>query len=253
MQKIRNADGSWTAQHVHNVDSTGLAAAALRAHGVATGRSAAWLASQQVETGPTVGAGATRGALKYNGAFDAASSVKATADGIIGMVGRGSLATLSDASAASGTPVLALEPGTAQHKRVVAGREQTVSATGFAAHETVGGVLHPGGRSVGSARADTNGTVSLTFTVPRSATGTRSVVLTGVRSGLRTETASFHVAVASSHAPGVPAGPPTTATGEPSLADTGRDSRQTVLELAIGLGLIVTGALALLIGRRRAE
>ncbi len=196
LKKIRNADGSWTAQHVHNVDSTGLAAAALRAHGVATSRSAAWLTSQQVRTGPTIGAGATRGALKYNGAFDAASSVKATADGILGMVGRGSLATLSDAAAIAGTPVLALKPGTVQRKRVVAGRAQTVSATGFAAHEAVAGVLRPGGRSVGTARSDKDGSVTLTFTVPRSATGSRSVVLTGARSGLRTETASFHIAAA---------------------------------------------------------
>jgi hypothetical protein len=246
LTKIRNADGSWTAQHVHNVDSTGLAAAALRAHGVATSRSAAWLASQQVKTGPTVGAGASRGALKYNGAFDAASSVKATADGILGMVGHGSLATLSDASAIAGTPVLALKPGTVQRKRVVAGRQQTVSAAGFAAHEAVAGVLRPGGRSVGSARTDRNGTVTLTFTVPRSATGTRSVLLTGARSGLHTETASFHIAAA----PATVAGGGTTV---PTLADTGRDSRHTVLEVATGLGLIVTGALALLVGRRRAE
>jgi hypothetical protein len=37
------------------------------------------------------------------------------------------------------------------------------------------------------------------------------------------------------------------------LADTGRDSRQTGIEIALGVGLIVTGALALLIGRRRTE
>lgn len=248
LKKIRNADGSWTAQHVHNVDSTGLAAAALRAHGVATSRSAAWLTSQQVRTGPTIGAGATRGALKYNGAFDAASSVKATADGILGMVGRGSLATLSDAAAIAGTPVLALKPATVQRKRVVAGRAQTVSATGFAAHEAVAGVFRPGGRSVGTARSDKDGSVTLTFTVPRSATGSRSVVLTGARSGLRTETASFHIAAAPATAAAAPAGG-----GALSLADTGRDSRQTVVELGVGLGLVVTGALALVIGRRRAE
>ena len=86
-----------------------------------------WLASQQVDSGPTVGKGASRGALKYNGAFDATSSVKATADGILGMAGHGSLATLSDASAIAATPVLALAPGTAQHTHVVAGRQQTVT------------------------------------------------------------------------------------------------------------------------------
>jgi hypothetical protein len=128
-----------------------------------------------------------------------------------------------------------------------------VSAAGFAAHEAVGGVLRPGGRSVGTARADKNGTVTLTFTVPRSATGTRSVVLTGVRSGLRTATASFHIAAAPATTAPATAAPAGGGSGVPTLADTGRDSRQTVLELAVGLGLVVTGALALVIGRRRAE
>lgn len=104
----RNADGSWTAQHVHNVDSTGIAAAALNGYGADTSRSSAWLAGQQVTTGPSVGARATRGALKYRGRFDRSASVKATADGVLGMVAHGSLATLSAARATAGTPVLSL-------------------------------------------------------------------------------------------------------------------------------------------------
>ena len=62
------------------------------------------------------------------------------------------------------------------------------------------------------------------------------MVLTGARSGLRTETASFHIAPSATLLGHCRCGP-AARSGVPSLADTGRDSRQTVLELAIGLGL----------------
>ena len=101
LRSTRNTDGSWTAQGVHNVDSTGLAAAALAGAGLDTTRSKKWLRSQQVTTGPTVGKGASRGALKYHGAFDPSSSIKATADGLLGMVRYGDLATLTDHRATS--------------------------------------------------------------------------------------------------------------------------------------------------------
>lgn len=238
LNKQRNADGSWTAQHVHNVDSTGLAAAALRAQGIDTHRSAVWLVSQQVDSGPTVGAGASRGALKYHGTFDAAASIKATADGILGMVAGGSLATLTDGAARADAPVLALAPARARDAQLVAGHQQTITGAGFAAHETV--TATSGGRTYARADADHEGTVTLTFTVPASAAGARQLTLTGARSGLRTTT-SFKVAATPVSRPA------------PALADTGRDARHTGTEIALGLGLVAAGALALLLARRRSR
>jgi hypothetical protein len=245
LRTTRNADGSWTAQHVHNVDSTGLAAAALNGQGVDTHRSIIWLDSQQVRTGPTVGKGASRGALKYQGAFDPSSSIKATADGLLGMVAHGSLATLTENGASANTAVLALAPAKIRHTTVSAGKQESVTGTGFAAGETVTGVLTSRAVSAGSAKADKSGTATLTFTVPASLTDRHTITLTGRASGLTTS-ASFRVAA--------PAIAPTTgpsSPSEPPLADTGRDSRQTGAELALGLGLVALGGLALAFGRRR--
>ncbi|HEY2298781.1 MAG TPA: prenyltransferase/squalene oxidase repeat-containing protein [Jatrophihabitans sp.] len=243
LTSVRNSDGSWTAQHVHNVDSTGLAAAALRAHGVDISKSRAWLATQQVKTGPTVGAGATRGALKYQGHFDASSSIKATADGILGMVHGGSLATLSAASAAPDSPVLALAAPTVRSPHVVAGHTQTVTGTGFAAGETVAAVLAPATAPLAHAQADHNGSVTLSFTVPPTNVGKHAITFTGRRSGLAS-TASFTVTAA-------PVASVPTASSAPPLADTGRDAHQTNLEIALGVGLITAGAAFVLVGRRR--
>ncbi len=184
LRGIRNSDGSWTAQGVHNVDSTGLAAAALAGQRVDTTRSKKWLASQQVTTGPTVGKGASRGALKYHGAFDASSSIKATADGLLGMVAYGDLATLTDHRAASGTAVLALAPARVAHPRVAAGGRQSVTATGFATRERV--VARIGSHRVTTVTATKAGTVAVRFGVARSARGTRRIILTGRFSRLST-------------------------------------------------------------------
>lgn len=258
LTSVRNADGSWTAQHVHNVDSTGLAAAALAAQGADTKRSIAWLESQQVRTGPTVGKGASRGALKYHGSFDASSSIKATADGILGMVPHGSLATLSASTAAADTPVLALAPAKVARRPATAGRSEAVTATGFAAGETVSGMLRPAARTAGHTTADKNGTATLKFTVPASYAGRHTVTLTGRRSTLSTS-ASFRVrriatsSGASAAAPSGP-GPSTSTAAAPAaapLADTGRDGRQTAAEGALGLGLIALGGITVALGRRR--
>lgn len=246
LRTIRNADGSWTAQHVHNVDSTGLAAAALAGQGIDTHRSIAWLDSQQVTTGPTVGKGASRGALKYQGSFDASSSIKATADGLLGMVAEGSLATLTDTGAAAGTAVLALAPARVTHDVVGVGKSETVIGTGFAAGEFVRGALRAS--AAGSATADKNGTVRLTFTAPGSG-GRHTITLTGRSSGLTTS-AAFRAVAATTAPTTSPTGSPSAAS-QPPLADTGRDNRQTLTELAVGVGLLALGALALAFGRRR--
>ena len=184
LRSTRNTDGSWTAQGVHNVDSTGLAAAALAGAGLDTTRSKKWLRSQQVTTGPTVGKGASRGALKYHGAFDPSSSIKATADGLLGMVRYGDLATLTDHRATAGTAVLALAPARVANPRVAAGSRETVTGTGFSVRETV--IARLGSRRVGSARANKAGTVSVRFRVATSARGTHRITLTGRFSRLTT-------------------------------------------------------------------
>ncbi|MGH8960030.1 MAG: hypothetical protein ACRDWT_02295 [Jatrophihabitantaceae bacterium] len=255
----RKPGSYWIVQGGPDVNSTALAVSALAGAGHDVSRSRAWLASQQVTTGPTVGTGATRGALKYQGAFDPSSSIKATADGVLGLAPHASLATLTAAGAARTLPVFALGAGRARTSSVSQGGTQSVSASGFAAGETVRGVLHSAPVSIGSARASRTGAVSLSFTVPRSlATGSHSVVLTGASSGLSTTSETFTV-TAAPVATTMPATTPTTQHGsaegsscDPAqLACTGRDGRQTRAEVVLGFGLLVAGAGAVYAGRRR--
>ena len=247
----RNAAGYWVAQGGPNVDSTGLAASALDATGTDTSTSRAWLASQQVDTGPTVGAGASRGALKFQGAFDASSSIKATADGLLGLVQGVSLATLTAEGATPGTALLALDAPKVTSASVVQGGQQTVTGSGFGASEKVSAVLHSAPVALGTVSANAAGTAAVTFTVPATlAAGTHSVVLTGTTSGL-TSTASFTVIAA----PVTPGGttPPIVSAGGGGLqlADSGLDGQQALIEALVGLACIVAGAGTLYLGRRR--
>jgi hypothetical protein len=188
LESKRNGDGSWTSNGGENIDSTGLAVAGLKAAGRSTATSVAWLRSQQVTTGPTAGAGATRGALKYEGKFDAASSVKGTSDGLLGIT-RSSLATLTDASARNDLPLLKLATPHVMHAKVKSGNPQRVRGTGFANKELV--VATVNGLRLGSAKSNANGTVHVTFTVRKSLSAWKhTVLLTGHRTGLEA-TASF--------------------------------------------------------------
>ena len=262
----RSPGGYWTSQGGPDVDSTGLAAAALEGAGKDVSTSRTWLASQQVTDGPTVGAGASRGALKYQGTFDASSSIKATADGILGLAEHASLATLTATGAAATVPVLALAVPAVASASVRQGGAQTITGTGFAAGEKVSGVLHSTPVALGTVRADGSGTVRLRFTVPRTlAAGTHTVVLTG-QSGLTSRT-SFTVTAAPAAVTTPPSSPPSTAPAAPAvagqngvdsancdpaqLACTGRDGRQTHHELLLGVGLVLLGGLASYAGRRR--
>lgn len=252
LQGGRAAGGYWVAEGGPDVDSTGLATAALAAAGRDVGASRAWLVSQQVTDGPTVGPGASRGALKYQGAFDAFSSVKGTADGLLGLVPDGSLATITAAGAASGTRVLALAGPTLGSASVAQGARQSVTGTGFAAGERVAAVVHSTPAQVGTASANAAGTVTLTFTVPATlATGTHRLVLTGATSGL-SSAASFSVTAAPAAAPVPvpPAAAPQSGAGAP-LAATGLDGpRLLVLGLAGG-AMLAAGAALSVAGRRR--
>jgi hypothetical protein len=248
----RNPAGYWSELPTPgaNVDSTGLAASALDATGADTSRSRAWLASQQVTTGPTVGAGATRGGLKFAGAANA----KATADGLLGMVVGVSLATLSATGATPGTALLALDSPKLVSASVVQGGKQTVTGFGFGAGEKVSAVLHSAPVSLSAVTATAAGTAVVTFTVPTTLTvGTHSVVLTGTTSGL-TSTGTFIVSAAPvTPTPGTttPAVPVPASSAVQALANSGLDGRQALIEALVGLACIVAGAGALYLGRRR--
>ncbi len=259
----RNANGSWTAQGGPNVDSTGLAASALAAggHNVSTSRS--WLAGQQVKTGVTIGATASRGALKYQGKFDPTASVKATADGLLGLATGTSLATLTDNGASADAPVLA-PTASLVHGSAARGGQQTVTGVGFSVGESVRATVHSAAVAVGTATAGADGTAKVTFTVPAAlATGSHTVQLTGLSSGLTASSPAFTVtvAVASPTPTSSASGPATSSTGEApgstglqsasDLPATGTDGRALLLEAIAGVVLILVGALAILAGRRR--
>ena len=196
LDDTRRADGSWADNGGPNIDSTGLAAAALSIAGESPTKSQQWLADQQVTTGPTAGTGSQRGALKYQGKYDPNSSIKGTSDGIFGLVPHTSLATLSAAGATPGTAVLALDSPSLTHTTVHPGGAEAVSGTGFGAGEKVQAAVHSTPIGVGSGTADKNGTVHISFTVPASLTGgAHTVVLTGESTGLTSKT-TFHVLAA---------------------------------------------------------
>ena len=192
LTSTRSAKGYWVVQGGPDVDSTGLAAAALEAAGRTVTSSRTWLRSQQVTTGPTLGSGASRGALKYQGKFNSVSSVKATSDGLIGLVPHAGFATLTSAGASSTVPVLALTRPRPAKATVKRGGKQKITATGFAAGEKVRFALHSG--AVGTAKANAQGTVTLRFTVPRRTKAVSHVVrLAGLTSGLHVTSRSFRV------------------------------------------------------------
>ena len=247
----RNPAGYWVEPPTPgpNTDSTGLGASALDAAGIDAPTSRAWLASQQMTTGPTIGAGASRGALKFQGVFDASSSIKATADGLLGLVPGASLATLTATGATPGTAVLALGAPKTASTSVQQGGTQTVTGFGFSAGEQVSAELHSTPVSLGSVTASKAGTAIVAFTVPTAlAPGKHSVVLAGATSGL-TSTATFTVTAAPPRAVAPPASAPVT--GVPILAATGLDGQQALVDVLIGLGLVAAGAGALYLGRRR--
>ena len=230
----RAVDGSWSAQGGADVDTTALATAALAIAGRDVAASRRWLAAQQVRTGPTVGPGARRGALKYQGRFAADASIKATADAILALVPGTSLATLTAAHSRAGTSVLALPAPTLSRSSVPVGATVTVSDTGFATHEPVHAVV--AGRTLATARADSSGGVRLGVTVPAgSPAGAQVLELAGARSGLTARSTLRVRAVAAS---------PVAATGRAGGGGTLRDA------LMAGLAAVVLAAAAALLTRR---
>lgn len=236
----QNSDGSWTTQGAHNTDSTGLAAAAARANGHSAAKAQKWLAAQQIRTGPTVGSGATRGALSYANASDEHSRVKGTADGLLGLTGV-PLGTVSAAHASASAPVLALA---APHlaSKAKQGASIKLSATGFAAKEKVRIQIHSATRTLATVTTSANGSVSTTVLVPAALpAGAHTVTLTGQSSTLSTSAMLAVTAVPSATATG----------GQPSgLAATGTDGRALRAIAVAGLAMLCAGAGLLVLGRR---
>jgi hypothetical protein len=245
----RNAGGYWVAQGVANVNTTGLAAAALSAQGVDVTTTRAWLLSQQVAAGQ---AGA--GAIKYAGTFapttlDATSpSVIATAQALTGLVDGSSLATLTDAGATD-TITLPATQGSLSMSTVKAGQSATVTGHGFIAGETVSATFNSTPVALGSTKANASGIATLAFTVPSGlAAGTHTVSLLGQTSGLTasspitlTATATTTPTPTPTATPSPTTTPTTSANGDGELAATGQDGRRLV---SLGIG----GAAAVLLG-----
>jgi len=251
-----NADGYFVSQGGPNTDSTGLAAAALAQQGQDISVYTDWLAGQQILDGPTFGPDAARGALLYQDDFTPAS-IKATADGILGLVGEGSLASVTASGAAATLPVFQAE-GIVKRESVVAGKSQSVQAVGFTPGETVVAVLHSAPVTVGTTKAQEDGLATLTFVIPSGTpAGTHEIVLTGTSSGL---VATVPFAVTAAPAPPAPK-PSTGASGQPApvaqpahpetptIAATGLDAKHNTIVAAVGMMLIALG-LSLVIGVR---
>jgi hypothetical protein len=246
----QNPAGYWVTQSVPNVNSTGLAVAALKPQSVNVASARSWLLSQQVAAGAP-GAGA----FKYAGAFTATTtsafspSILATAQALGGLIDGASLATVSATGATSGTSAFApsqnLSAATA-----VQGSTQTVTGNGFAPGEQVQAVIHSAPVTVGSAVADAAGTVSISYVVPAGVDpGAHTLVLTGLTSGL-----SVSSALAITAAPVAPAIAPaanTAASADDPLANTGLDGPALATLGAFGAFGLLFGSMLLVVARRR--
>lgn len=235
----RQPAGYWISQHIPNTDSTGLAAAALAGAGRNVSTSRSWLLDQQVAAGQP-GAGSLNYAGKFTPTTTSATSpnVIATAQGILGLVDDGSLATVSATGGTSGVelfaPVVSLSPA-----RQTEGGTATAHGVGFAAGENVTATVAED--TVGVGTVDASGVVDVSFEVPLAGTSD-GLVLTGSASGLTAKTA-FSIN-------GAPGGPPTSTppTSAPPLANTGADSSEL---LAVGLAALVSGTGLIIAARQR--
>lgn len=256
--------GYWTVGGKPNTNSTGLAAAALQGAGADVAAARAWLLAQQVPAGHP-GAGALRfeGTVEATTAAVTSPSVIATAQGLTGLVDRGSLATVSASGAAETVPLYAPVSGVSS-THPTAGHRVTVTGTGFVAGERVQVRIQSAPTTVATVTADPLGTARATFTVPTGLTGAHPVVLTGLTSELRARSAvTVRASVAS---PASTSAPPTRAASTIvtapaaatpaaglTVAETGQNRRQLDTVAALGAFAVLAGVGLLLIGRRRAH
>jgi LPXTG-motif cell wall-anchored protein len=233
-----------------NSNTTGLAAAALRAAGEdeAADAGAAFIAGLQSSACDEFGA------LAYDqSAFDAGIDAdrgqwtRASAQGVLGLGlpaygGIGTVAPvdlgLDDVSCAALPPVppVPVDPKvTLSATSVVAGGDVTLTGVGFTPGETVDITLHSTPISLGSATADQEGTVVKTVTIPATLEpGVHTIEIVGQTSGVTVSTQIEVTAVET--------------TDPNTLPATGSASGELV---ALGLALVAFGSASLVAGRRR--
>ncbi len=229
-----------------NSNTTGLAAAALRAAGEdgAADAGAAFLAALQSD------ACAEFGAIAYDqSAFDAGIAAdrgqwtRASAQGALGLglPAYGDIGTVAPVSAGLEEvtcPAVVVEPGaTASAASVIAGGSVTISGVGFAPGETVDVTLNSTPVALGSFTADDAGAVEAPVVIPAYIEpGMHTVTLVGQTSGVE---ASVEIeVVAPAPVPGAAA----------ELPPTGSAAGELTL---IGTGLLAAGAALLAVSRRR--
>jgi hypothetical protein len=254
LESQQAAGGYWVSQGIPNVNSSGLAAAALQGEGADVTAARGWLRSQQAAAG-TAGAGA----LKYGGSVDPTTTagtspaVLATAQGLLGLVDGASLATVTATGASDGVAVFA-PAASVSSSSVRAGTRQTVTGNGFAAGERVRVTIHSSPVVVATVHADAIGSVRAAYRVPGTiAAGAHTVTLSGLVSGLSADRA-ITVTVAAGGTPSTPRAGSGSTTGARTggvIAATGRDGQRIALLAAGGIVAVLLGGALVVVGRRR--
>lgn len=231
-----------------NANSTGLAAAVLRAAGDApdANDAAAFVKTVQLTSGANNGAilvdadshdAAVSDGLDTQGKTLAARS---TAQGVLAL-GLPAYELLGTASAVEPATTATLASSSVQQ-----GGSVTVTGGGFLAGETVKAVVQSDPVNVGQAVANGSGAASLTFVLPSSiGAGSHTVTLTGLDSGV---TASAPLTVTAAPAVSTTTSTTSTTVAKTTIARTGAQSVTGELQLAAGL---VAGGAALLLTTRR--
>jgi hypothetical protein len=175
LRSHQHAKGYWVIQNGPNVDSTGLAAAALKGAGAPIGAARHWLRAQQIRPG-VPGAGAFRYGGKFAPTTRSATSpsVLATAQALTGLADDGSLATLTAAGSTHGSTLY--PPAVRTPAQVPAGTKVKVVCTGFAAGEQVSVEIQTQGTGQGAvAFADPSGMVTVKLRLGHAYIGTHTI------------------------------------------------------------------------------
>jgi LPXTG-motif cell wall-anchored protein len=240
----QNPSGAFGGESGSNTNSTGLASVALRSLGATASadEAADFVTSLQLDGGDDLGAVAlNQGGLSAAGdgiqILERDGFRRASTQGVLalGMPTYGEIGTTAVDPAAF-TPCLdpVTPTGSVSPSTVVAGGQLTVSAVGFTPGELVDATVRSTPVAVGTATADADGAVVLTFTVPADVEpGMHEVVLVGQTSGV-TVSVPFEV-LAAATAPG-------------TLPVTGRT---TGAQAALGIGLLGLGTGLVALARRR--
>ena len=239
-----------------NANSTGLAAAVLRAAGetAAADAAAAYVGALQLASG------ADAGALAYDHAALVAATGgtiddlsrdqwrRATAQAVLalGLPGYGGIVAVpapSGGSGGGGPVVGGTSKATVSASSVTAGRTVRVRGGGFRPGESVQVWLHSTPVLLATAKASATGAVVVTVRVPaRAATGSHRLVVLGVASG--------HQAVVAFSVTAAAPLPASAAGGGAPLPDTGAP---TAWPASVGLSALLVGSLLIGIARRRPE